>query len=87
MGVLRAGYLTHPPAFQSGSTAIIMVQTAEYRKCDDPAGSRRIIRRNWGSLPQSLMWPTLVVVLDVVSGNDIEMLLVEHNHVVETFSA
>ena len=64
-----------------------MVQTAKYRKSDDLAGSRRIIRRNRDSLRQSLMRPTLVVVLDVVSGDDIEMLLVEHKHVVETFSA
>ena len=83
----RAGYLTHPPAFQSGSTAIIMLQTAKYRKCDDLAGSRRIIWRNRDSLCQSLMRSALVVVLDVVSGDDIEVLLVEHEHVVKTFSA
>ena len=29
----------------------------------------------------------LVVVLDEVSGDDTEMLLVEHEHVVETYSA
>ena len=65
---------------------MVIVQTAKYRKSDDLAGSQRIIRRNGDSLRQSLMRPTLVVVLDVVSGDDVEMLLVEHNHVVETFS-
>ena len=83
----RAGYLAHPPVIQSGSSLIMMMQATQYRKSDDLAGSRWIIRRNRDSLRQSLMRPTLVVVLDVVASDDVEMLLVEHKHVVETFSA
>ena len=85
--VLRASCLRHPSAFLSSNALIIMVEAAKYRKSDDLAGSRRINRRNQDSLRRSLMRSTLVVVLDVVSGDDIEMLLVEHEHVVETFSA
>ena len=83
----RAGYLAHPLAIQSGSTAVVVVQTAKYRKSDDLTGSRRISRKNWDSLRQSLMRSALVVVLDVVASDDVEKLLVEHKHVVKTFSA
>ena len=65
----------------------MMMQAAQYWKSDDLAGSRRIIRRSRDWLCQSLMRSIPVIVVDVVTGDDIEMLLIEHKHVVETISA
>src|SRR5262245_42256983 len=71
----------------SGSL-VMMMQPADLRDCDDLALRRRFDLSWSRRVPlQGLMWPGVVIVIEVLSQNPTQVILIDNNQVVETLSA
>jgi hypothetical protein len=65
-----------------------MMQATDLWDGDDFALGRRFdFSRDWGVSLQGLMWPRVAIIVEVRSQNPTQMILIEDDQMIETFSA